>query len=89
MEQERKRGRKRMTTTEAAAYLGLGSPHAARRQLHRWGVKPVSRLPGRAGENVYDADEVHAAKSNAPGRGARTDIKSEDGRADSEGHSNE
>lgn len=58
-----------MTTTQAAEYLGLGSPHAARKQLHRWGVAPVSRRPGRAGESLYDAEQVRTAKAAAPGRG--------------------
>jgi hypothetical protein len=36
------------------------------------GVAPVSREPGRGGQNLYDAAEIRAAKARMPGRGKRS-----------------
>jgi hypothetical protein len=64
-----------ISTSEAAEILGLKDRHSARRALHRLGLRPVARQPGRSGENLYDRAEVEKAKR--PGRGARTDRHTE------------
>jgi hypothetical protein len=67
------------TTAEAAAYLGASSAGSGRKTLSRLGVAPVSREPGRAGQNLYDAPKVRAAKTRMPGRGKRPlDVTTED-----------
>lgn len=65
----------RWTTDEVRVHLGAATVRSASKTLHRWGIAPVSREPGRAGQNVYDAAEVRAAIANRPKRGARTDLK--------------
>jgi hypothetical protein len=60
------------TTAEAAAYLGATTAGSGRKTLSRLGVVPVSREPGRAGQNLYDASKVRAAKARMPGRGKRS-----------------
>lgn len=62
------------TTTEVAEYLGATSVRSVSKTLHRMGIRPIGRQPGRSGENLYDADEVRAQKAAMPGRGARTDL---------------
>jgi hypothetical protein len=57
------------TTAEAAAYLGATSTGSGRKTLFRLGVFPVSREPGRGGQNLYDAGQVRAARAGMPGRG--------------------
>ncbi|MEU1071956.1 MULTISPECIES: hypothetical protein [unclassified Streptomyces] len=62
------------TITEVAEHLGYtGEPAtaagSARKALHRWGVKPIGRQPGRSGLSLYDAAEVQAAIDAAPGKG--------------------
>jgi hypothetical protein len=57
------------TTVEAAEYLGASSAGSGRKTLSRLGLAPVSRQPGRGGQNLYDATEVRAAKARMPGRG--------------------
>jgi len=59
------------TTVEAAEYLGASSAGSGRKTLSRLGLAPVSREPGRGGQNLYDAAEVRAAKARMPGRGKR------------------
>jgi hypothetical protein len=60
------------TTAEAAEYLGASSAGSGRKTLSRLGVAPVSREPGRVGQNLYDATKVRAAKARMPGRGKRS-----------------
>jgi hypothetical protein len=60
------------TTAEAADYLGASSEGSGRKTLSRLGVAPVSREPGRGGQNLYDAAEIRAAKARMPGRGKRS-----------------
>jgi hypothetical protein len=57
------------TTAEVAEYLGASSAGSGRKTLSRLGLAPVSRQPGRDGQNLYDATEVRAAKARMPGRG--------------------
>lgn len=64
-----------ITASEAAPLLGVASGRVARQTLARWGVAPVGRGPGRGGESLYNRAEVEHAIANAPGRGARTDLK--------------
>lgn len=62
------------TIAEVAAHLGV-KPSSARGTLSRWGVRAVRREiddHGRA-HSLYDPDEIRAAHTNRPGRGARTD----------------
>lgn len=60
-----------LTATEAATVLGVKDSRAARDTLRRWGVKPISRGPGRNGENAYPAELVWQYHQNRPGRGWR------------------
>lgn len=62
------------TIDEVAEYIGASSTGSARKTLSRWGVRAVSRQPGRAGASLYDAAEVREGSANRPGRGARTDL---------------
>ncbi|GAX57352.1 hypothetical protein [Streptomyces olivochromogenes] len=68
----------RWTIAEVASYLGAASTGSARKTLSRWGVKAVARQPGRAGASLYDAEQIRAARSSAPGQGARTDRATEE-----------
>jgi plasmid stabilization system protein ParE len=65
------------TAQQAAAYLGLASAASARRALSRLGVSAARYSPhpesGRP-RAEYRAVDVQSAKSNRPGRGARTDL---------------
>jgi hypothetical protein len=61
------------TTTQAAEYLGASTTGSVRKTLSRLRVAPVSREPGRGGQNLYDAGLVRAAKAEMPGRGRRGD----------------
>lgn len=63
----------RWTIAEVADYLGASSTGSARKTLHRWGVQAVGRQAGRAGQSLYDPDEIRAAKASRPGQGARSD----------------
>ncbi|MFF9559322.1 hypothetical protein ACF1DY_26325 [Streptomyces albus] len=63
--------------SQVAKYLGYSGSSAtgsARKQLHRWGITPAGRAPGRGGENLYPADQVKAAHASRPGRGYRSDL---------------
>jgi hypothetical protein len=51
--------------------LGAGTIRSASRTLHRLGINPVSREPGRSGQNLYDAAEVAAAIAARPGQGRK------------------
>lgn len=67
--------------TEVAAFLGYKGPSArgsARKQLSRWGIEAIGRLPGRGGESLYAVDQVRAADADRPGRGHRTDLDTTD-----------
>jgi len=56
-----------LTTTQAAELAGV-KPTGVHRLLHRVGVRPVGREPGRGGQNLYDAAQVRAAVQARPGR---------------------
>ena len=60
-----------LTATEVATVLNVKNSRAARDTLRRWDVKPISRGPGRKGENNYPADLVWQHLQNRPGRGWR------------------
>jgi hypothetical protein len=60
-----------VTLTEAAAHIGAGTSGSARRSLHRAGIRPVARAPGRAGESLYDAEQVRAWQASRPGVSGR------------------
>lgn len=62
------------TIDEVTDRIGAGSTGSARKTLSRWGVEASGRQPGRAGQSIYRAEDVIAAMSNRPGRGARTDL---------------
>jgi hypothetical protein len=62
------------TTTQVAQLFGLGSSAAARKKLSRAGIKAAGRVPG-SDEKQWPAKQVLDLAANAPGRGARTDIK--------------
>jgi hypothetical protein len=64
------------TTDDVAAHLGIAST-GVRKELHRLGIRPVARQPGRSGQNLYDPDEVKQAASARPGKGTRTDLARE------------
>lgn len=60
--------------SQVAEYLGYGGTSAsaassARKQLHRWGLVPERRAPGRGGESLYASDQIIAAHTHRPGRG--------------------
>ncbi|MCU4750228.1 hypothetical protein [Streptomyces sp. G-5] len=61
------------TIHDVAKAIGASSSASARRTLGRWGVKPVGREPGRAGQSLYQPEDVRRAFAARPGRGARTD----------------
>lgn len=48
-----------MTTSEIVAYWQV-SRMTAHQRLHRAGVRPISRDPGRSGENRYPTEAVKA-----------------------------
>jgi len=56
-----------ITTTQAAEFAGV-KPAGVHRLLHRAGIRPVGREPGRSGQNLYDAAQVRAAVQARPGR---------------------
>jgi hypothetical protein len=64
-------GEELWTTAVAAEYLGLSTTGSARKALHRLGVAPAGKEPGRRGQNLYYAAQVRAAKAAMPGRGRR------------------
>jgi hypothetical protein len=59
---------KLLNTEAVRVMLGLGSLQSAARALHRMGVRPVAREPGRSGMNLYDAEQIKAAIASRPGR---------------------
>jgi hypothetical protein len=61
------------TPEQAAAHLGVAAG-SVRKALHRLGVRPVARQPGRSGRNLYDPEQVRAAAASRPGKGKRTDL---------------
>ena len=68
------------TTEQVREYLGAASIRSASRTLHRLGIKPVSREPGRKGMNEYDAAEVQQKAGQRPGRGWHGPHEKEGGR---------
>lgn len=63
------------TSAEAASFLGVASADVAGRILRRADIRPVARQPGRAGQNLYDAEAVRGFKVGRPGQGRRTDLQ--------------
>jgi len=70
------------TTTQCAQHFGVtrgtwrdyvstGTP------AHLRAPAAVGRQPGRAGESLFPADAVRAWHAGRPGRGARTDLRTE------------
>lgn len=62
------------TTDQVRAYLNLTTRASARAQLAAWGIQPVAREPGRAGQNLYPAATVKARKTAGRGRAWRKGI---------------
>lgn len=56
-----------LTTTQVAELAGVKITGVGR-LLHRAGIRPVAREPGRAGQNLYDGAQVQAAVRARPGR---------------------
>lgn len=73
-------GRELWSIHQVVEHLGAASTGSARRTLSRWGVEAVDYQRGASGrpEARYDADQVRAAFTSRPGRGARTDLHSEE-----------
>ncbi|MFB7672963.1 hypothetical protein ACFC26_16295 [Kitasatospora purpeofusca] len=63
------------TTAEVADRIGATTIQSASKTLVRWGITATSRQPGRAGQNLYSAEQIIAAMNGRPGQGARTDLK--------------
>lgn len=64
----------RWSIATVAEHIGASTTGSARKTLSRWGVKPVAREAGQAGQSLYDPEQVRAAAAARPGRGARTDL---------------
>ena len=64
-------GPERLNTEEVRKMLDAATIRSASRTLHRMGIEPVSREPGRSGMNLYDAVEIREAIAARPGRGRR------------------
>lgn len=58
-------------TERVRVEYGYASIRSVSSELSRLSVKPVSREPGRDGQNLYDRDEVTAAFASRRGRGWR------------------
>lgn len=58
------------TPEQVAEHMGV-KPDSVRRALHRLGVRPVAREPGRAGRNLYDPAQVRAAAAGMPRKSKR------------------
>jgi hypothetical protein len=56
---------------ELLGFTGASAAGSARKQLSRWGLSAVGRAPGRGGESLFAADQVHAAHAARPGSGRR------------------
>lgn len=52
--------------------LGAKTIRSASRTLHRLGINPVAREPGRSGMNLYDPAEVTAAIAARPRQRRKT-----------------
>ena len=63
-----------VSSSEAAPLLGVATGEAARDKLRRHGAQPVSRRPGRGGENLYRRSDIEQVVRDAPGKGSRTDL---------------
>lgn len=64
-----------MTTYDVGVFAGYTGTRAqvmrsAATWLHRAGIEPTGREPGRAGMNLYPADRVRAARDAMPGKGS-------------------
>ena len=65
-----------LTTGDVAEFLGGVTPGRARSWLAQHHVTPVSREPGRGGQNVYSSGSVATvARWARRGQGARTDLR--------------
>lgn len=67
-----------VTSEQAARLLSApGKPVTggdnAGRILRGLGLSPVSRQPGRTGQNLWDRDQIIDADAKRPGQGSRTD----------------
>lgn len=59
------------STEQIRVYLGAKTIRSASRTLHRLGITPVSREPGRSGMNLYDAALVVEEIAKHPRLSAR------------------
>jgi hypothetical protein len=57
-----------VNTEEVRVMLGAATIRSVSRTLHRWGIEPVSREPGRSGMNLYDADVIRKSIASRPRR---------------------
>jgi hypothetical protein len=58
-----------VSTEEVRVMLGAATIRSASRTLHRLGVQPVSREPGRSGMNLYEAEAIRRAIAGRPRAG--------------------
>jgi len=70
------------TTTEAARHCGVTPGTwrhytSLRTPAHLRAPAAEGRQPGKAGESLFPADAVRAWYAGRPGRGARTDLRTE------------
>ncbi|MFD7615816.1 hypothetical protein [Streptomyces sp. NPDC059802] len=56
---------------EHLGYAGSSATGSARKKLSLWRLPAAGRQPGRAGESLYDADQVKALQAARPGSGRR------------------
>lgn len=59
-----------MTTDEVMAYLNYTNPRGVSAWCGRYGVKPIYKLPGHKGKNVYARKAIEAGKKRMTGQGA-------------------
>lgn len=61
-----------MTTSQVMRYIGYDNPRGVVVWLARRGIEPISRQPGRKGENLYLRSKIVEGKESMPGRGERS-----------------
>ncbi len=66
-----------ITTAQVAELAGVKITGVGR-LLHRAGIRPVGREPGRSGQNLYDAVQVEDAVRARPGRWPSASAAAED-----------
>jgi hypothetical protein len=63
------------TTAQAAEYCGVKPVTYGYYRTKLGAPDPVSRQPGRKGQDLYDPEAVRAWQANRTGQGARTDLR--------------